>query len=47
MIKEARIYNGEKINSSASGVGKPGQPHVNQEIRIYPHTTHKNKLEMA
>ena len=27
---EARIYNGEKTVSSASGVGKAGQPHVNQ-----------------
>ena len=28
--KEARIYNGEKTVSSASGVQKAGQPHVNQ-----------------
>ena len=28
--KEARIYNGEKTVSSASGVGQVGQPHVNQ-----------------
>ena len=28
--KEAKIYNGEKTVSSASGVGKAGQPHVNQ-----------------
>ena len=29
-IKEARIYNGKKTVSSASGVGKVGQPRVNQ-----------------
>ena len=29
-IKEGRIYNGNKTVSSASGVGKVGQPHVNQ-----------------
>ena len=28
--KEARIYNGEKTVSSASGAGKAGQSHVNQ-----------------
>ena len=28
--KEARIYNGEKTISSASGDGKVEQPHVNQ-----------------
>ena len=28
--KEARIYSGKKTVSSASGVGKVGQPHVNQ-----------------
>ena len=28
--KEARIYNGEKTVSVASGVGKAGQLHVNQ-----------------
>ena len=28
MTKEARIYNGEKTVSSASDVGKAGQPHV-------------------
>ena len=26
----SRIYNGEKTISSASSVGKAGQPHVNQ-----------------
>ena len=28
LIKEARIYNGEKIASSISGAGKTGQLHV-------------------
>ena len=28
--KEARIYNGEKIVSSVSGVGKAGQQHADQ-----------------
>ena len=27
---EARIYNGEKIVSSANGIEKAGQPNVNQ-----------------
>ena len=30
--KGARIYNGEKTVSSASGAGKAGQPHINQGI---------------
>ena len=30
LIKEARIYNGEKTSSSLSGVGKNGQVHVNE-----------------
>ena len=30
MTREARIYNGEKRISPTSGVGKAGQPHVNQ-----------------
>ena len=30
MIKEARIYNGEKVVSSISGSGKTGQPHVKE-----------------
>ena len=29
-IKEERIYNGEKTVTSASGVGKAGQPHANK-----------------
>ena len=30
LIKEARIYNGEKIASSISGAGKTGQLHVKE-----------------
>jgi len=30
MTKEARIYHGEKIVSSISGVGKTGQLHVKE-----------------
>jgi len=30
MIKEARIYNGEKTASLISGTGKAGQLHGNQ-----------------
>ena len=30
LIKEARIYNGEKTAPSISGAGKTGQPHVKE-----------------
>ena len=30
LIKEARIYSGEKAASSISGAGKPGQLHVKE-----------------
>ena len=30
LIKEARIYNGEKTASSLSGAGKTGQLHVKE-----------------
>ena len=46
MTKEARIYNGEKIASSASGAEKIGQPQVKNEIRALPNTIYKNKLKM-
>ena len=46
LIKEARIYNGEKTASSISGAGKTGQLHVKNEIRTLPNTIHKNKLKM-
>ena len=45
-LKEARIYNGEKIVSSISGSGKIGQLHVKNEIRTLPNTIHKEKLKM-
>ena len=47
LIKDARIYNGEKTASSVSGAGKTGQLHVKEEIRTLPNTIHKNKLKMA
>ena len=46
LIKEARIYNGEKTASSVSGSGKSGPLHVKNEIRTLPNTFHKNKLKM-
>ena len=30
LVKEARIYNGEKTSSSISGAGKTGQLHVKE-----------------
>ena len=30
LIKEARIYNGEKTDSSINGAGKSGQLHVKE-----------------
>ena len=30
LIKEARIYDGEKTASSINGAGKPGQLHVEE-----------------
>ena len=47
MIKEARIYNEEKIVFSATGARKTGQPHANNEIRTFPHPIYKNKLQMV
>ena len=44
LIKEARIYSGEKTASSISGAGKTEQLHVKNEIRTLPNTIHKNKL---
>ena len=46
LIKEARLYNGEKTASSISGAGKTGQLHVKKEIITLPNTIHKNKLKM-
>ena len=45
MRKEARIYNGEKTVTSASGAWKAGQLHINHELRTLCHTTYKNKLK--
>ena len=49
MIKEARIYNGEKTISLTSGAGKTGQPLVKKkkETRTLSNTIHKNKLKMG
>ena len=46
LIKEARIYNGEKAPSSINGAGKTGQLHVKNDIRTLLNTQHKNKLKM-
>ena len=46
LIKDARIYNGEKTASSISGGVKTGQLHGKNEIRTLPNTIHKNKLKM-
>ena len=44
MTKETRIYNGNKMDSSVSGIGKAKQLHVKNEIRTFSHTIYKNKL---
>ena len=46
LIKEPRIYDGEKTASSISGAGKTGQIHVKNEIRAHFNTIQKNKLKM-
>ena len=47
MIKETRIYNGEKKVSSISDARKTGKLHVKKkDIRTFPNTTYKNKLKM-
>ena len=46
MIKEARIYNGEKTVSSKSGAGKTGQLYKKNKIRTFSNTIHKNKLKV-
>ena len=46
LIKEARIYNGEKTASSISGAGKTGQLHVKEcEIKhsLTPYTKLNSK----
>ena len=42
LIKEARIYNGEKTASSISGAGKTGQLHV-KEHSLTPYTKINSK----
>ena len=47
LMKEARIYNGEKTVSSASGVGKAGQLHFKSmklEYTLSPYTKINSKL---
>ena len=46
LIKEARVYNGEKTASSISSAGKTGQLHIKNEIRTLLNTIHKNKLKV-
>ena len=46
LTKNAKIYNGAKIDSSVSGAGKTGQLHVKKKIRTLPNTIHKDKLKM-
>ena len=46
LTKEARIYNGEKTDSSINGAGKTGQLHIKEEIRTLPNTILKGKLKM-
>ena len=45
LIKEARIYNGEKTISLTSGARKTGQSLVTDWNRTLSNTTHKNKLK--
>ena len=46
-MNKARINNGKKTVSSASGAGKVGQLHVKNEVRTYPFTTRRHELKMA
>ena len=47
LIKEARIYNGEKTASSISEAGKTGQATCKRiKIRMLPNIINKNKLKM-
>ena len=46
MIKEARVYNGEKTVSSTIADGKTGQIYVKEWDRIFSNTTYKNKFKM-
>ena len=46
LIKEARIYNGEKTASSVSGARKGDSYMYKNEIRTLPNTIHKKTLKM-
>ena len=46
LMKEERIYSGEKTTSSISDSGKTGQLHEKNEIRTLPNSIYKNKLKM-
>ena len=46
LIKEARMYNGEKTASSINGAGKTGQIMEKNENRTLSNTIHKNKLKI-
>ena len=45
LIKEARVYNGEKTVSSISGAGKTGQLHVKLEHSLTLYTKTQNGLK--
>ena len=47
MTKEARIYNGDKTDTSISGDGKLDSHMYKNEIRTLPNTINKNKLKMG
>ena len=46
LIKEARIYSGEKAASSINDAGKTGQLHAKNEIRTSSHFIYKKRLKM-
>ena len=43
MLKEAKIYNGEKTVSSISGTGKIGQLYVKEWNRTFSNAIYKHK----
>ena len=48
LVREAKMYNGEKIVFSTSDAGKLDNNYVSKnKIRILPHTIYKNKLKMV
>ena len=46
MIKEPRIYHGERTVSSIDGAGETGQPHAKYETGPLPYTIYSNKFKM-